>query len=69
LPHQRRRFRSGIYHRLGIRLPASLMSSPDQGTDYQIWVPVDADHHLAELLSVNPASGLAALWFRLRYRL
>jgi phenylpropionate dioxygenase-like ring-hydroxylating dioxygenase large terminal subunit len=70
-PRQWRRFRSGkgIYHRLGIRLPATLMSAQDDGTDYQIWVPVDADHHLAVLLSVTHVRGLAALRFRLRYRL
>jgi nitrite reductase/ring-hydroxylating ferredoxin subunit len=70
-PRQRRRYRGGqgIYHRLGIRLPATLMSAQHDGTDYQLWVPVDADHHLAVLLSVTRASGLAALWARLRYRL
>ncbi|HEY7061826.1 MAG TPA: Rieske 2Fe-2S domain-containing protein [Chloroflexota bacterium] len=70
-PRERRRIRSGggIYHRLGIRLPATLVSGQDWGNDYQIWVPVDADHHLAVLLSVSHASGPAALWFRLRYRL
>jgi hypothetical protein len=70
-PRQRRRFRSGggIYHQLGIRLPATLVSGQGGWTDYQIWVPVDADRHLAVLLSVTQATGLEALWFRLRYRL
>jgi nitrite reductase/ring-hydroxylating ferredoxin subunit len=68
-PRQRRRYRSGkgIYHRLGIRLPATLMSEQGYGTDYQIWVPVDADHHLAILLSVTHTTGPRALAFRLRY--
>jgi phenylpropionate dioxygenase-like ring-hydroxylating dioxygenase large terminal subunit len=68
-PRQRRRFpgSSGLYHRLGIRLPATLMSGQHDGTDYQIWVPVDADHHLAILLHTRRATGLAALRFRLQF--
>jgi phenylpropionate dioxygenase-like ring-hydroxylating dioxygenase large terminal subunit len=69
-PRQRRRYRSGgnIYHRLGIRLPATLMSGQGSYTDFQIWVPVDANTHLAVLLSVTHATGLEALRFRLRYQ-
>jgi nitrite reductase/ring-hydroxylating ferredoxin subunit len=71
-PRERRRVRSGsgaVYHRLGIRLPTTLMIEQDNGTDFQTWVPTDADHHLAVLLSTTRATGAAAQWFRLQYRL
>jgi phenylpropionate dioxygenase-like ring-hydroxylating dioxygenase large terminal subunit len=68
-PRERRRYRSAksVYHQLGIRLPATLMNGQQGWTDYEIWVPVDADHHLAVLLAITHRRGLPALRFRLWY--
>jgi hypothetical protein len=37
-------------------------------TDFQIFVPVDADHQLTVQVAVRRTSGLGALMFRLRLR-
>jgi phenylpropionate dioxygenase-like ring-hydroxylating dioxygenase large terminal subunit len=53
---------------LGMRLPC--LSRVVQGggwTDYEIFVPVDADHHLAVFLATKWTSGLGAWLWRLRY--
>lgn len=53
---------------LGMRLPC--MSRVVQGggwTDYEIFVPVDAERHLAIFLAVRWTSGLDAWLWRLRY--
>ena len=53
---------------LQVRLPCIVRVGQAGGwLDYEIFVPVDADHHLAVMLSVKHARGPAALGFRLRY--
>ena len=52
--------RQSIYHQLGIRLPATLDSWSGQGyTDFQMWVPVDADTPPGRPLAVTQATGPA----------
>jgi nitrite reductase/ring-hydroxylating ferredoxin subunit len=56
---------------LGVRLPCLVrVVMPGGWTDYEIFVPVDADRHLAIFLAARRASDpIDALLFRLRYRL
>jgi phenylpropionate dioxygenase-like ring-hydroxylating dioxygenase large terminal subunit len=68
-PWRNRRGNAALYHRLGIRLPSTLINEQDGWADFEIWVPWDADHHLAILLAVTEATGARALAFRAWYRL
>jgi phenylpropionate dioxygenase-like ring-hydroxylating dioxygenase large terminal subunit len=53
---------------LRVRLPGTVRVGQSGGwLDYEIFVPVDDDHHRAVLLSVKHARGLSALLFRVRY--
>ncbi len=49
------------------RLPGIFQVGHDDWTDFQIFVPVDADNHLALQVSVKHTSGAGALIWRLRY--
>jgi phenylpropionate dioxygenase-like ring-hydroxylating dioxygenase large terminal subunit len=55
---------------LGARLPCMVrVVQPGGWTDYQIFVPVDAENHLAIFLAARWTHGLDAWLWRLRYRL
>ncbi len=49
------------------RLPAIFSVRHNSWHDYQIFVPVDEDHHLTLLVSVRWTTGLGAWLWRLRY--
>lgn len=51
----------------GARLPGIFSVGHEDWTDFQIFVPVDADHHLALQVSVRHTTGLGKLLWRLRY--
>lgn len=51
-----------------MRLPGILRVRQRGWTDYQIFVPVDADHHLALFLAVRWTHGADAWLWRLRFR-
>jgi phenylpropionate dioxygenase-like ring-hydroxylating dioxygenase large terminal subunit len=50
------------------RLPAIFSVGHKNWTDFQIFVPVDADHQLTVQVAVRQTSGLGALLFRLRLK-
>ncbi len=53
---------------LGMRLPClARVVQPGGWTDYEFFVPVDGDHHLAVFLAAKWASGLGAWIWRARY--
>jgi nitrite reductase/ring-hydroxylating ferredoxin subunit len=54
---------------VGIRLPGILLNRQRGWTGYELYIPWDEDHYLSGLLATKRASGLAALRFRLWYRL
>lgn len=49
------------------RLPAIFHVGHEDWTDYQMFVPVDPDHHLTLQVSVRHTSGLGGLIWKLRY--
>ena len=51
----------------GARLPAIFSVGHGDWTDYQMFVPVDADHHLTLQVSVMRTSGIGRLLWALRY--
>lgn len=52
---------------IGIRLPGQLRVRNHGWTDYEIYVPVDEDTHLAVLMAVRFTKGIDAWLWRLRY--
>jgi nitrite reductase/ring-hydroxylating ferredoxin subunit len=58
---------SGVVIMGGARLPGIFSVGHEDWTDFQIFVPVDADHHLALQVSMRETRGLGKLLWRLRY--
>jgi phenylpropionate dioxygenase-like ring-hydroxylating dioxygenase large terminal subunit len=52
---------------MSLRLPCIMRQRQQGWTEYQIYVPWDADHYLGFLLAAKWTSGLDALAFRARY--
>jgi phenylpropionate dioxygenase-like ring-hydroxylating dioxygenase large terminal subunit len=67
-PAPRWRSRSRGITAMSLRLPCTMRQRQRGWTEYQMYVPVDADHYLGFLLAVSWTTGLDALKFRARYR-
>jgi phenylpropionate dioxygenase-like ring-hydroxylating dioxygenase large terminal subunit len=52
---------------VGARMPGIVRVAHDGWSDYEMFVPVDADHHLAVLLAAGWARETDVMLFRLRY--
>lgn len=51
----------------GARLPAIFSVGHEDWSDYQMFVPVDENHHMTWQVSVRRTRGFGKLWWKLRY--